>query len=206
MSSTQAAATKSAHHQPEPDLFTPYRLGDLDLKSRIAMAPMTRSRALDGNVPDPLAATYYAQRASAGLIVTEGTQVSPQGIGYIRTPGIHTPEQLAGWKHITETVHAAGGTIFAQLWHVGRISHPDFHDGALPVAPSAIAAEGEVFTTNGKTKMVAPRALETSELPGNTEGHQIGGAALDGSCSCPCVVSAVDDESAAVSMLLPWVP
>ena len=90
------------------------------------------------------------------MIVTEGTQVSPQGIGYIRTPGIHTPEQLAGWRHITDTVHAAGGKIFAQLWHVGRISHPDFHDGALPVAPSAIAAGGEVFTTNGKTKMVAP--------------------------------------------------
>jgi len=174
MSSIQAAATKSAHHQPEADLFTPYRLGDLDLTSRIAMAPMTRSRALGGNVPNPLAATYYAQRASAGLIVTEGTQVSPQGIGYIRTPGIHTPEQLAGWKHIAETVHAAGGKIFAQLWHVGRISHPDFHDSALPVAPSAIAAEGEVFTTNGKTKMVAPRALETSELPGVVEQFRHG--------------------------------
>jgi N-ethylmaleimide reductase len=174
MSSTQAAVAHSVPQQAEPDLFTPYRLGDLDLKSRIVMAPMTRSRALDGNVPNPLAATYYAQRASAGLIVTEGTQVSRQGIGYIRTPGIHTPEQLAGWKHITEIVHAAGGTIFAQLWHVGRISHPDFHDGALPVAPSAIAAEGEVFTTNGKTKMVAPRALETSELPGIVEQFRYG--------------------------------
>jgi N-ethylmaleimide reductase len=155
-------------------LFTPYKLGDLALNSRIVMAPMTRSRALEGNVPTPLAATYYAQRASAGLIVTEGTQVSPQGVGYIRTPGIHSPEQLAGWKVITDAVHAAGGKIFAQLWHVGRISHPDFHNGALPVAPSAIAAEGEVFTHNGKTKMVAPRALETDEIPGILEQFRHG--------------------------------
>src|SRR3954471_6685509 len=166
MSSTQAAATKSAHHQPEPDLFTPHRLGDLDLKSRIVMAPMTRSRALDGNVPNSLAATYYAQRASAGLIITEGTQVSPQGVGYIRTPGIHSSEQVAGWKTITDAVHRAGGKIFAQLWHVGRVSHPDFHDGALPVAPSALPVDGEAFTTRGRTKLVTPRALETREIPG----------------------------------------
>jgi N-ethylmaleimide reductase len=123
-------------------------------------------RARDGGVPNPLAVTYYTQRASAGLIVSEATQVSPQGVGYIRTPGIHSPEQVAGWKEITDAVHRAKGIVFAQLWHVGRVSHPDFHDGALPVAPSAIAAEGNVFTARGPTKMVTPRALELHEMPG----------------------------------------
>ena len=120
---------KSAEHD---DLFSPYRLGDLALDNRIVMSPMTRSRALAGNVPNPLAATYYAQRASAGLIITEAKQVSPQGVGYVRTPGIHSFAQVAGWKKVTEAVHRAGGTIFAQLWHVGRVSHPDFHSGELP--------------------------------------------------------------------------
>jgi len=147
-------------------LFAPYRLGDLDLSNRLVMSPMTRSRALEGNVPNPLAATYYAQRASAGLIVTEATQVSLQGVGYIRTPGIHSTEQVKGWRAVTEAVHRAGSKIFAQLWHVGRVSHPDFHDGALPVAPSALPVEGEAFTTRGRTKLVTPRALETDELPG----------------------------------------
>ena len=133
--------------------------------NRLVLSPMTRSRALEGNVPNPLAATYYAQRASAGLMITEGTQVSPQGVGYIRTPGIHSPEQVAGWKHVTDAVHRVGGTIFAQLWHVGRVSHPDFHNGALPVAPSALPVEGEAFTNNGKVKIATPRALETSEMP-----------------------------------------
>jgi N-ethylmaleimide reductase len=133
------------------------------------MAPMTRSRALARNVPNPLAATYYAQRASAGLIVTEATQVSPQGAGYIRTPGIHSAEQVAGWTAITEAVHRAGGKIFLQLWHVGRISHPDFHGGELPVAPSAIAAQGQVFTAKGPQQMVTPRALTLAELPGIVE-------------------------------------
>jgi len=155
-------------------LFSPYRLGDLTLPNRLVMSPMTRSRAVDGNVPNPLAATYYAQRADAGLIVTEATQVSPQGVGYIRTPGIHSPEQVAGWRQVTDAVHRAGGKIFAQLWHVGRISHPDFHDGALPVAPSAIAADGEVFTARGKTKMVTPRALDVHELPGIVAQFQRG--------------------------------
>jgi len=151
----------------EPNgLFAPYRLGDLDLSNRLVMSPMTRSRAVDGNVPNPLAPTYYAQRASAGLIVTEATQVSPQGVGYIRTPGIHSTEQVKGWRAVTQAVHRAGSKIFAQLWHVGRVSHPDFHDGALPVAPSALPVEGEAFTTRGRTKLVTPRALETDELPG----------------------------------------
>src|SRR5712675_2589773 len=146
------------------DLFSSHRLGDLELDNRIAMAPMTRGRAVDGNVPNPIAATYYAQRASAGLIITEATQVSPQGVGYIRTPGIHSADQVAGWRTITEAVHDAGGTIFAQLWHVGRVSHPDFHGGELPVAPSAIAPEGEVFTSRGKANIVTPRALEAHEI------------------------------------------
>jgi N-ethylmaleimide reductase len=147
-------------------LFSPYRLGELALANRLVMSPMTRSRALDGNVPHPLAATYYAQRASAGLIVTEATQVSPQGVGYIRTPGIHSAAQVVGWKAIAEAVHRQGGKIFAQLWHVGRVSHPDFHGGALPVAPSALPVEGEAFTTRGRTKLVTPRALATDEIPG----------------------------------------
>ena len=147
-------------------MFSPYRLGEVALANRIVMAPMTRSRAGDGNVPTPMAATYYQQRASAGLVVTEATQVSPQGVGYIRTPGIHSAEQVAGWRKVTDAVHGAGGTIFLQLWHVGRISHPDFHGGELPVAPSAIAASGTVFTAQGPKPMVTPRALELAELPG----------------------------------------
>src|SRR5207237_2724031 len=129
------------------NLFSSYRLGDIELNNRMVMSLMTRSRALDGNVPNPIAATYYIQRASAGLIVTEATQVSPQGVGYIRTPGLHSPEQVAGWRSITAAVHRSGGRIVAQLWHVGRVSHPDFHGGALPVAPSALPVEGEAFTT-----------------------------------------------------------
>jgi len=148
------------------NLFSEYRLGTLELPNRFVMAPMTRSRALAGNVPNPLAATYYAQRASAGLLITEGTQVSPQGVGYIRTPGLHSPEQVAGWRAVTDAVHRAGGRIFAQLWHVGRVSHPDFHDGQLPVGPSAVAAIGEAFTRYGRKALEAPRALELSEIPG----------------------------------------
>jgi N-ethylmaleimide reductase len=152
--------------QEPRNVLLPYRLGDLALANRTVMAPMTRSRAVDGNVPNPMAATYYLQRASAGLIVTEATQVSPQGVGYIRTPGIHSAEQVAGWRSVTDAVHGAGGKIFLQLWHVGRISHPDFHGGALPVAPSAIAANGTVFTAQGPKPMVTPRALALAELPG----------------------------------------
>jgi N-ethylmaleimide reductase len=179
MTSQQAVALRPADADTTSDaapahLLSPYRLGEFAMANRLVMAPMTRSRAVDGNVPNPLAPTYYAQRAAAGLIVTEATQVSPQGVGYIRTPGIHSPEQVAGWRPVTDAVHRAGGKIFAQLWHVGRISHPDFHDGALPVAPSAIAADGEVFTTSGRTKMVAPRALDAHELPGIVAQFQKG--------------------------------
>ncbi len=163
-----AAVTNHPRQAREPSdvLFTPYRLGHIDLGNRLVMAPMTRSRAIGQNVPNPIAATYYAQRASAGLIVSEATQVSPQGVGYVRTPGIHSAEQVAGWTVITDAVHRAGGKIFLQLWHVGRISHPDFHGGELPVAPSAIAAVGQVFTAKGPQQMVTPRALEPAELAG----------------------------------------
>ena len=171
MTAHVTAALQGTERTP---LFSSYRLGEIELKNRMVMAPMTRSRALEGNVPNPMAETYYVQRAGAGLIVTEATQVSPQGVGYIRTPGIHSPEQIAGWKKITNAVHRAGGKIFLQLWHVGRISHPDFHNGALPVAPSAIAADGEVFTAKGPKKMVAPRALDLSEIPGIVEQFRRG--------------------------------
>jgi N-ethylmaleimide reductase len=169
--STSASALKQPVPAQEPrlesgSLFSPFRLGSLELANRIVMSPMTRSRALEGNVPNPLAATYYAQRASAGLIITEASQVSPQGVGYIRTPGIHSDAQVAGWRSVTDAVHRAGGKIFAQLWHVGRVSHPDFHNGALPVAPSALPVEGEAFTSHGRTKLVTPRALDIGELPG----------------------------------------
>ena len=169
--SKSSLARVPAHYQ---SLLSPYRLGELSLNNRMVLAPMTRSRAVEGNVPNPLAATYYAQRAGAGLIVTEATQVSPQGVGYIRTPGIHSKEQVAGWKKVTAAVHRAGGKIFLQLWHVGRISHPDFHGGDLPVAPSAVAAEGTVFTPKGPQTMVTPRALALNELPGIVEQFKRG--------------------------------
>jgi N-ethylmaleimide reductase len=175
MSANAAVADRPAEAaQPFKTLFLPYRLGNIELANRLVMAPMTRSRAVERNVPNPTAATYYAQRASAGLIVTEATQVSPQGVGYIRTPGIHSAEQVAGWTRITDAVHRAGGRIFLQLWHVGRISHPDFHGGELPVAPSAIAAPGQVFTAKGPQSMVTPRALALAELPGIVEQFRKG--------------------------------
>ncbi|HZO47775.1 MAG TPA: alkene reductase [Xanthobacteraceae bacterium] len=172
--SSVIAATSPIPASAQPTLFSPYSLGDIALNNRFALAPMTRSRALEGNVANPLAATYYVQRASAGLLITEGTQVSPQGVGYIRTPGIYSPEQVAGWKHVTDAVHRVGGTIYAQLWHVGRVSHPDFHNGALPIGPSALPVAGEAFTQNGKVAIPTPRALETSEIPGIVEQFRKG--------------------------------
>lgn len=148
------------------DLFTPIRLGSAELRNRIVMAPMTRNRAGAGQVPTEMVATYYAQRASAGLIVTEGAQVSPRGVGYPNTPGIHTGEQVAGWRRVTGAVHARGGKVFLQLWHVGRISHPSLQpDGAAPVAPSAIAPEGQVYTYDGPKPFETPRALVLDEIP-----------------------------------------
>ncbi|AQT61712.1 alkene reductase [Cellvibrio sp. PSBB023] len=147
-------------------LFQPYTLGSLTLANRIVMAPLTRSRAGAGLVPNELAMTYYAQRASAGLIIAEATQVSAQAQGYQDTPGIYTAEQIAGWRKVTDAVHAKGGRIFIQLWHVGRVSHVDFQpDGAAPVAPSAIRAETKIFLNNGFADTSEPRALELAELP-----------------------------------------
>jgi N-ethylmaleimide reductase len=159
------------------NLFTPLQVGPYKLRNRIVMAPLTRSRAADGNVPHDLNALYYAQRASAGLIISEATQVVPEGQGYIATPGVHSDPQIAGWRQVTDAVHAAGGLIFLQLWHVGRISHTDFQPGGVaPVAPSAIAARGQTFTKNGLTDLSTPRALELDELPGVVAGYRTGAA------------------------------
>jgi len=160
------------------NLFSSFQLGPYTLPNRIVMAPLTRNRAGDGNVPTALNATYYVQRASAGLLIAEATQVTPSGQGYPATPGIHSPEQVEGWKLVTEAVHNHGGRIFLQLWHVGRISHPSLQpNGVLPVAPSAIApAEGTASTYEGPQPYVTPRALEIDELPGIVEQYRQGAA------------------------------
>jgi N-ethylmaleimide reductase len=146
-------------------LFDAVAVDDLQLSNRMVMAPLTRSRAGQANVPTELMATYYSQRASAGLIITEASQVSPQGQGYIATPGIHSAEQIAGWKTVTDAVHAAGGKLCLQLWHVGRISHSFFQpDGAAPVAPSAIQPAMKAYTDKGFEDCPVPRALETAEV------------------------------------------
>ena len=151
-------------------LFEPLTVGDVRLPHRVLMAPLTRNRATQpGDVPSALNAEYYAQRASAGLIITEATQVSPQGKGYMATPGIHSDEQVEGWKLVTSAVHEKGGRVFLQLWHVGRISHTDLQpDGAAPVAPSAIRAEAQTFVSpeTGMVPVSEPRELETKEIPG----------------------------------------
>jgi 2,4-dienoyl-CoA reductase-like NADH-dependent reductase (Old Yellow Enzyme family) len=158
-----------------PTLFDPVTLGDLKLPNRIVMAPLTRNRAtLPGRVPNAMMAGYYAQRASAGLIISEATSVEPRGVGYPQTPGIWTDEQTEGWKLVTDAVHKAGGLIMQQLWHVGRISDPVFHDGAAPVAPSAIAAGGNVSLLRPKRPHPLPRALETDEIPGIVEAFRRG--------------------------------
>lgn len=147
--------------------FTPVKTGALILPNRLVMAPMTRSRADDAGVPTDLVPVYYAQRASAGLIVSEGTFPSAMGKGYVRTPGIETDAQVEGWKKVTEAVHARGGRIFLQIMHAGRISHPlHLPGGAVPVAPSAVRPEGQSYTAEGLRPHVTPRALETAEIPG----------------------------------------
>jgi 2,4-dienoyl-CoA reductase-like NADH-dependent reductase (Old Yellow Enzyme family) len=147
-------------------VFDTLKIGDLTLPNRIVMAPLTRQRAGEVRVPNALMAKYYAERATAGLIISEATSVTPQGVGYAETPGIWSQEQVEGWKLVTEAVHAAGGRIFLQLWHVGRISDPLFLDGELPVAPSAIAAQGNVSLVRPQRPYVTPRALETDEIAG----------------------------------------
>lgn len=158
------------------DLFEPVNLGPYRLANRIVMAPLTRSRAGDDGVPTSLMAEYYAQRASAGLIIAEGTNISAQGRGYALTPGLYTGEQVQGWRQITFAVHARGGRIFPQLWHVGRMSHPSLQPGgALPVAPSAIRPEATVFTSAGFEPCVTPRTLEASEIPKIIEQYREAG-------------------------------
>ena len=158
-------------------LFDSYRLGNLTLANRIVMAPLTRNRAAAGNVPTALMAEYYAQRATAGLIVAEATQVVPEGQGYQDTPGIHSAEQVAGWKRVTDAVHAKGGRIFLQLWHVGRVSHVDLQPGGqAPVAPSAIRAKTKTFVGGTFVDVSEPRALRLDEIPAIVDGYRKGAA------------------------------
>ncbi|VVO57961.1 alkene reductase [Pseudomonas fluorescens] len=157
----------------DTDLFSPTHMGALQMANRIVMAPVTRSRMADDGVPNEIHAIYYAQRASAGLIIAEATNISAQGRGYAMTPGIWSQEQVAGWKKVTDAVHAAGGKIVSQLWHVGRFSSVELQpDGAAPVAPSAIKAEGSTYTEKGFVEVSMPRALETSEIPGIIEQYK----------------------------------
>jgi 2,4-dienoyl-CoA reductase-like NADH-dependent reductase (Old Yellow Enzyme family) len=157
-----------------PSLFDPITIGDVTLKNRIVMAPLTRSRSGAERVPGPIVAEYYAQRASVGLIVTEATSVTPLGVGYEATPGIWSDEQVEGWKAVTKAVHARGGLIFMQLWHVGRISDPSLLDGQQPVSASAIAAKGDVSLLRPKRPYPVPRALELDEIAGVVEAYRKG--------------------------------
>lgn len=157
-------------------LFESIDLGNLKLANRIIMAPLTRARAGVERLPNDVMATYYAQRATAGLIISEATSVTPMGVGYADTPGIWSQEQVTGWKKVTDAVHAKGGIIVMQLWHVGRISDPMFLDGQLPVAPSAIAAQGHVSLVRPEKSYVTPRALDLSEIPGIVEAYRVGAA------------------------------
>jgi 2,4-dienoyl-CoA reductase-like NADH-dependent reductase (Old Yellow Enzyme family) len=157
------------------NLFDPITIGDLTLKNRVIMAPLTRARAIGGaRVPNALMAKYYEQRASAGLILSEATAVTPQGVGYADTPGLWSDEQVEGWKQVTEAVHQAGGVIFAQLWHVGRISDPSFLNGDAPVSASAIAADGHVSLLRPQRAYPVPRALDTEELAGIVAAYKKG--------------------------------
>jgi 2,4-dienoyl-CoA reductase-like NADH-dependent reductase (Old Yellow Enzyme family) len=155
-----------------PSLFDPLTLGDITLPNRIIMAPLTRARAGVERMPNALMAHYYAERASAGLIISEATSVTPMGVGYADTPGLWSAEQVEGWKLVTQAVHQAGGRIFAQLWHVGRVSHPMFLNGELPVSASAIAPKGHVSLVRPLQDYVVPRPLETSEISGVVEAYR----------------------------------
>ncbi|MCC2644279.1 MAG: alkene reductase [Burkholderiales bacterium] len=155
-------------------LFSSLKVGGLTLPNRIIMAPLTRCRSSDGRVPNAMMAEYYAQRSGAGLIISEATSVSPMGVGYPRTPGIWSDEQIDGWKLVTDAVHKADGKMFLQLWHVGRISDPFYLDGKLPIAPSAIASEGHVSLLRPVKQFVTPRSIELSEIPGIIEEFRIG--------------------------------
>ena len=166
-------ANQTEKTEARSDLFQPVRLGPYRLANRIVMAPLTRSRASEDGVPSSLMAEYYGQRASAGLIIAEGTNISPEGRGYALTPGIYDDAQVEGWRQVTEAVHACGGRIFPQLWHVGRVSHPSLQPGgALPVAPSAIRPKATSYTEAGFQPCVTPRALATAEIPGIVEQYR----------------------------------
>ena len=156
------------------NLFSPIKLGKYDLKNRIFMAPMTRCRSVQENIPNEMMAEYYRQRATAGLIITEGSQVSTRGIGYPCTPGIHTREQVEGWKKVTQAVHEKGGRIFLQLWHVGRVSHSDYHKGELPVSASAVKPVGEIYTPEGMKAFETPHALSVDEIAGVVKEYATG--------------------------------
>lgn len=158
--------------QSASPVLQPVTIGDLQLKNRIVMAPMTRSRSDDAGVPPDYAADYYAQRANAGLIITEATNISAQARGYPRTPGIWNKQQITAWTRITDAVHRRDGKIFLQLWHTGRMSHPDMHGGTLPVAPSAIKPLGQIRVHDGMKDFVTPRALRAEELPGIVEDYR----------------------------------
>ncbi len=159
-----------------PNLFDPVRIGAWNLPNRIIFAPLTRARAGVERIPNALMAEYYAQRAAVGLIISEATSITPMGVGYADTPGIWSAAQVAGWKLVTAAVHQAGGRIVLQLWHVGRISDPIFLNGALPVAPSAIAAAGHVSLVRPLKSFVTPRALVLEEIPGIIEAYRVGAA------------------------------
>src|SRR5277367_6196815 len=168
---------RNPHMSTPTKLFEPFKLGPITLPNRFVMAPLTRNRALAGMVPNPLAVEYYGQRASAGLLVSEATQVSQQGQGYQDTPGIYSKEQVAGWRKVTDRVHARGGRIVLQLWHVGRISHTSLQpNGGAPVAPSAIRANGKTFANNSFVDISEPRALALDEIPGIIESFKRGTA------------------------------
>lgn len=155
-------------------LFDPLVVGDIHLSNRIIMSPLTRCRSGPGRVPTDLMAKYYTQRSSAGLIITEATSVTPKGVGYPDTPGIWSKEQVEGWKRVTSSVHAAGGKIVLQLWHVGRVSDPIYLDGELPVAPSALAPKGHVSLIRPEKNFEVPRALELNEIPEIIEAYRLG--------------------------------
>ncbi|WP_254512649.1 alkene reductase [Anatilimnocola floriformis] len=157
-----------------PTLLDPLVVGDWHLPNRVILAPLTRTRASAGRVPNAMMAEYYRQRAGAGLILTEATSVTPQGVGYPNTPGIWSPEQVEGWKLVTRAVHAAGGRILLQLWHVGRVSDPSYLNGESPVAPSAIAAEGHLHLLRPERPFAVPRALELHEIPGIVAAYKQG--------------------------------
>lgn len=153
-------------------LLQPYALGAMLLPNRVVMCPLTRSRSDDAGVPPDYAADYYAQRADAGLVISEATNISPMARGYAKTPGVWTEEQVEAWHNVTRAVHKRGGHMFLQLWHTGRLSHPDLHGGALPVAPSAVKPSGQAFTHEGLKDFVTPRALETDEIPAIVEEYR----------------------------------